>query len=171
MKTDAVAQLVGPVVERCGLEIDRIETMNAGKRVVLRIFLDGDGPAGHGPSLDEIAEATREVSRLLDESPVTGERPYVLEVSSRGVSRPLTEARHYRRNQGRLVTLTLVDAPEVTGRIVTSDEDSVTIEVDDTQRDIAYEVITRAVVQAELTKGGEDDLGDEVEDAADDEEE
>lgn len=171
MKTDAVAQLLGPVVERCGLEIDRIETMNAGKRVVLRIFLDGDGPAGHGPSLDEIAEATRAVSRVLDESPVTGERPYVLEVSSRGVSRPLTQARHYRRNQGRLVALTLADAPDVTGRIVTSDEDSVTIEVGDTLRDIAYEVITRAVVQAELTKGGDDDLGDEVDDAADDEEE
>lgn len=161
MKTETVARVVGPVVDRCGLEVDRIETMHAGKRVVLRIFLDGDGPEGGGPSLDQIADATRAISAALDESNVAGDHPYVLEVSSRGVSRPLTDARHYRRNLGRLVALTLADAPPVTGRIVASDDDSVTIAVDGSERDIAYAVITRAVVQPELTRGGDDAAADD----------
>ena len=78
----------------------------AGKRRVVRIFLDGDGPQGRGPSLDEIADATRAISRELDDAPAMGSRPWTLEVSSRGVSRPLTEAKHYRRNTGRLISAT-----------------------------------------------------------------
>ena len=35
-----------------------------------------------------------------------GEQPYTLEVTSPGIDRPLTEPRHFRRNVGRLVTLT-----------------------------------------------------------------
>lgn len=166
MRTEAIAQVVGPVVEGCGLEVDRIETMNAGRRVVLRIFLDGDGPAGRGPSLDEIARATRAISDALDASTVTGDSPYVLEVSSRGVSRPLTAARQYRRNIGRLVTLALAEGADVTGRITDADEAVVRIEVDGQERDVAYPAIARAVVQAELTKG-DDDADD---DAADEEE-
>lgn len=157
MKIDAVSKVVGPVVARCGLEIDRIETMNAGKRVVLRVFLDGDGPAGRGPSLDEIADATRAISAELDASGVAGERPYVLEVSSRGVSRPLTESKHYRRNVGRLVALTLADAPAVTGRILAADADGIDLDCDGATRRVGYAEIVRAVVQAELTKGGHED--------------
>lgn len=160
MKADAVAQVVGPAVAQCGLEVDRIETMIAGKRAVLRVFLDGDGPAGRGPSLDEIADATRAISNALDASDVTGERPYVLEVSSRGVGRPLTDPKHYRRNQGRLVELALLAGGSVTGRVQASDEAGVTLEVAGAERAVAYAEVARAVVQAELTKG--DDEDDEI---------
>ena len=162
MKADAVAQVVGPAVAQCGLEVDRIETMIAGKRAVLRVFLDGDGPAGRGPSLDEIADATRALSAALDASDATGQAPYTLEVSSRGVSRPLTEAKHYRRNVGRLVALTLADGP-VTGRIQSADADGVDLDVDGTDRRVALTDITKAVVQAELRKDAFADDADEQE--------
>ena len=74
----------------------------AGKRRILRIAVDKDG----GVTLDEVAEATREVNRVLDESDVMGEQPYTLEVTSRGVDRPLTLPRHWRRNADRLVKVT-----------------------------------------------------------------
>ncbi|MFP5415988.1 MAG: ribosome maturation factor RimP, partial [Actinomycetes bacterium] len=120
MKEQAIARVVSPVVEQCGLEVDRLEIASAGKRSVLRIFLDGDGPDGRGPSLDEIAEATRALSQALDESDATGNAPYTLEVSSRGVSRPLEKPRHWRRNAGRLVQVDLVDGEQLTGRIVSA---------------------------------------------------
>lgn len=72
MREQAIRSLVGPLVESRGLKVDRIEIMNAGKRVVLRIFLDGDGPDGRGPSLDEIAGATRAVSAALDAGNAAG---------------------------------------------------------------------------------------------------
>ena len=64
MKQQAIEAVVGPVVEQCGLEVDRIEIASAGKRSVLRVYLDGDGPEGRGPSLDEIADATRAKDEL-----------------------------------------------------------------------------------------------------------
>ncbi|WP_300078431.1 ribosome maturation factor RimP [Propioniciclava sp.] len=157
MKQSAIAEVVAPVVEQCGLEVDRIEITSAGKRSVLRVFLDGDGPDGGGPSLDEIADATRALSAALDESPATGNAPYTLEVSSRGTSRPLTAPKHFRRNIGRLVALTLAEE-KVTGRITGADDEGVTLDVDGTERRVAHPEIRKAVVQVELRK--DVDLGD-----------
>ncbi|MFV0405276.1 MAG: ribosome maturation factor RimP [Propioniciclava sp.] len=151
MKESAMSNVVGPVLEQCGLELDRLEIMRAGKRSVVRVFVDGDGPEGTGPSLDEIAEATRAVSLALDESDAPGSAPYTLEVSSRGTDRPLTEERHYRRNRDRLVKITTAD-DEVTGRIVDVAAETVTIANEGGERALALADITRAVIQVELRK-------------------
>ena len=50
--------------------------------------------------------------------------PYTLEVTSRGVDRPLTLPRHWRRNADRLVKVTLVEGGDVTGRIGSSTDDA-----------------------------------------------
>ena len=159
MNEHAIAALVEPLVARSGLEVDRIEIARAGKRSVLRVYLDGDGPEGRGPSLDEIADATRAVSAALDESDATGNAPYTLEVSSRGVSRPLTEPKHFRRNVGRLVALTLADG-SVTGRISAADGDGIDLDVDGAVRRVDLASISKAVVQAELRKDSPADDAD-----------
>lgn len=162
MKESAIAEVVGPVVEGCGLEVDRIEVASAGRHSVLRVFLDGDGPDGRGPSLDEIADATRALSAALDATPATGNAPYTLEVSSRGATRPLTHPKHFRRNTGRLVTLSLRDG-RVRGRIVAADDTGVTLDVDGAERAFAYPDLRKAVVVVELRKdidGGGDDFDD-----------
>jgi ribosome maturation factor RimP len=162
MNTADLEALVAPVAAAHSLEVDRLEVMTAGKRSVVRVFLDGDGPAGRGPSLDEIAEATRSISAALDAADITGGRPYTLEVSSRGVSRPLTEAKHFRRNTGRLVEFTLADGP-VTGRVQGVADDAVEVDVDGTSRRIPLAEVRRALVQVELNRPveGEDDEEEE----------
>nr|NLI50587.1 ribosome maturation factor RimP [Propionibacterium sp.] len=152
MRTQDVRAVVTPVVEALGLEVDRLEVAAAGRRSVLRIYLDGDGPAGRGPTLDDIAEATRAVSRALDESDVTGAAPYLLEVSSRGVSRPLTEPKHFRRNTGRLVALTLADGGRTEGRVLGADADGVRLGVGGAERTVPYPAIEKAIVQVELNR-------------------
>lgn len=158
MNTADLEALVAPVAAAHSLEVDRLELMTAGKRSVVRVFLDGDGPAGRGPSLDEIAEATRSISAALDAADITNGRPYSLEVSSRGVSRPLTEAKHFRRNTGRLVEFTLADG-RVTGRVQGVADDAVEVDVDGTSRRIPLADVRRALVQVELNRPveGEDD--------------
>ena len=101
-------ELVGPL-RALDLDVEAVELTPAGKRRILRIAVDGDG----GVTLDDVAEATKEVSRVLDESDVMGEQPYTLEVTSRGVDRPLTLPRHWRRNADRLVRVTLTDGDVV----------------------------------------------------------
>lgn len=158
MLSPDISTLLAPVVAAHDLEVDRVEVTSAGKRSIVRVFLDGDGPEGRGPSLDQIADATRSVSVALDDSDISRGKPYTLEVSSRGVTQPLTQAKHFRRNTGRLVAVTTADA-EVTGRINGVDGEEVEFQVGSTTQRVALAHITKAVVQLELNRpiGGSDE--------------
>jgi len=147
-----------------GLDIEAVEITPAGKRRILRVAVDKDG----GVTLDEVAEATREVNRVLDGSDVMGEQPYTLEVTSRGVDRPLTLPRHWRRNAGRLVKVTFVDGRAATGRILDSDEEQVTLEVSGARREVAYAEVKKALVQVEFNRP-KDEPADEASGRGDDE--
>lgn len=149
------AALTGPLGD-LGLDVEAVEVSPAGKRRVLRVAVDKDG----GVSLDEVAEATREVDRVLEDGDVMGEQPYTLEVTSRGVDRPLVAPRHWRRNADRLVKVTLAPPldEEVTGRILDCDEDAdgggVRLDVDGDARSIAYADVKKALVQVEFNRRG-----------------
>lgn len=131
-----------------GLDLEAIEVTPAGKRRLLRVAVDKDG----GVSLDEIAAATKQVSQLLDETDVMGDKPYLLEVSSPGIDRPLTLPRHWRRNASRLVKLTTSANETVTGRITEAGDESVVLDVNGKTRSIAYADVTKARVQVEFNR-------------------
>jgi ribosome maturation factor RimP len=143
------AELAGPL-RALDLDLEAIEITPAGKRPLLRVSVDKDG----GVTLDDVADATREISQALDDSEVMGERAYTLEVTSRGVDRPLTLPRHWRRNQDRLVKVALHGGDTVTGRITTSDDIAVCLDVDGSVREIAYADVARALVQIEFNRPG-----------------
>jgi ribosome maturation factor RimP len=134
-----------------GLDVEAIDLTPAGKRRLLRVAVDKDG----GVTLDDIAEATKEVSRVLDGPDgvdVLGEQPYTLEVTSPGTDRPLTHPRHWRRNQGRLVRVTFADKTTVTGRIAESDEARAVIDVDGTPREVGYGDVKKAKIELEFNR-------------------
>jgi ribosome maturation factor RimP len=140
-------ELIGPLAA-LGRDVEAVEITPAGKRRVLRVAVDKDG----GVTLDDVADATREVSRVLDESDVMGEQPYTLEVTSRGVDRPLTLPRHWRRNVDRLVKVTLEGGETLTGRITDSGETTATLDVDGTRREVALDDVAKALVQIEFKR-------------------
>ncbi|MGZ5398856.1 MAG: ribosome maturation factor RimP [Nocardioides sp.] len=143
------AELVDPL-SALGLDVEAVEITPAGKRRILRVAVDKDG----GVTLDDVADATRAVAAVLDDSDVMGEMPYTLEVTSRGVDRPLTLARHWRRNTDRLVKVTLADGEEVTGRIVDCDDATAQVEVGGERRQLSYADVTKALVQIEFNRPG-----------------
>ena len=73
------AELTGPI-GLLGLDLEAVDLTSAGKRRVLRVAIDKDG----GVTMDDIADATREVSRVLDDTDLMGRQAYTLEVSSPG---------------------------------------------------------------------------------------
>lgn len=158
MDVAALRALLEPVLADRGLELDDLTVIGAGSRSVLRVTVDGDGPKGRGPLLDEVAEATRAISDLIDESPLTGTRPYVLEVSSRGVSTPLARPAHWRRNTGRLVLVTRADGTQLNGRIAATTEATATLTVDGAPVEVAFDDVKKAVVQVELNRPHDPDL-------------
>jgi ribosome maturation factor RimP len=143
-----IHEVLGDPLAALDLDLEAVELTPAGKVRVLRIAVDKDG----GVTLDDIAEATRAVSGVLDDSDLMGETAYTLEVTSRGVDRPLTEPRHWRRNHDRLVKATLDDGSQLTGRIGASDDTGVTLDVSGIDRRLAYERIAKALVQVEFNR-------------------
>ena len=145
---DRLSSVLTAPLHAVGLDLEAVDIIPAGSRRVLRVAVDKDG----GVDLDDIAEATKEVSRLLDESDVMGNRPYLLEVSSPGVDRPLRLPRHWRRNVSRLVKVTTTANEKLTGRITEAGDESAVLDVDGTHRTIAYADITKARVQVEFNR-------------------
>lgn len=146
--TDRLTGLLAGPIEALGLDLEAVDLSRAGKRSVLRVAVDKDG----GVDLDDIAAATGEVSRVLDDSDVMGNTPYTLEVSSPGVDRPLTLPRHWRRNTGRLVKATLVEGGDVTGRIVGTDDTGADLDVDGSGRRVEFADVAKARVQIEFKR-------------------
>ncbi len=140
-------KLTGPI-EDLGLDLEAVDLSSAGKRRILRVAIDRDG----GVTMDDIADATREVSRVLDETDLMGKQSYTLEVSSPGVDRPLTLPRHWRRNVGRLVTVTFAEAEPVTGRITRSDDEGAALDVEGVERLVPYAEVRKAKIQIEFKK-------------------
>ena len=140
------------LAERCvtalGLDLEAVELSEAGKRRVLRIAVDADG----GVPIDSITQATRELSKVLDTTDAMGAQPYTLEVTSRGVDRPLTLPRHWRRNVGRLVVAVLADGSRVKGRISTADDSGADLAVDGAPRRLPFDDVASARIEAEVTK-------------------
>jgi ribosome maturation factor RimP len=127
-------ELLGPVITSQGYDLEDLSVTAAGRRSVIRVIVDSDT----GIDLDGVAEVSRAISEVLDADadadaqPVTAAAfagPYVLEVSSPGVDRPLTEPRHWRRAVGRLVSVAISDE-SVTGRVLAAGEDGIVLEVD-----------------------------------------
>ncbi|WP_049580560.1 ribosome maturation factor RimP [Streptomyces sp. SBT349] len=122
---DRLRELLEPLAGKRGMDLEDVRVTPAGRRRVLQVVVDTD----QGVGLDACAELSREVSAVLDESDVMGGAPYVLEVTSPGAERPLTEPRHYRRSVGRLLRLRLREGGELTGRLLAFDDAGLDLEV------------------------------------------
>ena len=155
-----VRDLLDPAVSALGYDLEDVQISQAGRRSVIRVIVDKDG----GIDLDAVAEASRAISTALDDAEQSGAAPdtgpYVLEVSSPGVDRPLTAPRHWRRNIGRLVVVTASGAA-VTGRITAVDDDGVALDIRGRARTVPFAALGPGKVQVEFSRIDDADLDDD----------
>lgn len=144
----ALTPLIQPLVHALGLDLEAIEVSRAGRRSVVRVIADVDG----GISLDQIAQLTREISAKIDADPGFGDEAFTLEVTSPGVDRPLTAPRHWRRNIGRLVSVTSAEGEKTTGRIVAADETGSDIDVAGVVNRVDFASVRRATIEIEFNR-------------------
>ncbi|MES4908711.1 MULTISPECIES: ribosome maturation factor RimP [unclassified Streptomyces] len=153
-QSERLRGLLEPLVSARDLDLEEVEVTPAGKRRVLRIVVDSDD----GVQLDACAELSRAISQTLDDTDAMGQHPYVLEVTSPGADRPLTEPRHYRRATGRLIKARLAEGGELVVRITAVDDEGLDVEVPGvkgrrpTARRLAFKEISKARVEIEFNR-------------------
>ena len=144
-------------IEGLGYEFVDLKQVPGGRRLQLRIFIDAAGVSpGASVTHGDCVRVTREVSDFIEAHELVP-GPYVLEVSSPGLGRPLTTEAHFRRNVGRLAEIRGHDAAgepfEVTGRLSEVDADAIWIEVSETEaRRIELAQVTQARLVPEFRR-------------------
>jgi ribosome maturation factor RimP len=147
-----LTELLEPVVSAFSFDLDDIEVVRSGGQKILDVTIDGDS----GVNLDEVAEVSRAISEFLDQSDAMGEEAYVLEVGTRGVTKPLTKPVHWTRNVGRLV-IVAGDAINAVGRIVEFNDPDVTLDIKGKLRTLNIKEISRANIEVEFKKMPKED--------------
>ena len=143
--SDKVRDLVQDALEP--LDVDLYDLEHTGG--TLRVTVDRPD----GIDIDAVADATRAISRALDEAdPIAGH--YTLEVTSPGLERALRRPEHFERAVGETIKVRTVsgatDERRVSGELAAADASGITLRigVDDDgapiERHLAYDDIERA---------------------------
>ncbi len=137
-----LAGALSPLLEARGLDLVDVEVHGA----QVTVFVDREGGVG----LDELGEATKDVSAALDEIDPLPAR-YTLSVSSPGLERRLRTPAHFARAVGETVTVRVdsgtAEVRRLTGTLASADETGCTLtgpEVPGGEVRISYDQIERA---------------------------
>ncbi len=75
-----LVEFVEPVVTAADLDLDGLTVSPAGRRLVVRVIVDGEAGIGH----DELSDISRDISAALDEAEEARRRPHRRRVRARG---------------------------------------------------------------------------------------
>jgi ribosome maturation factor RimP len=152
---DRVRDLVLPILADRQLDLYDVEMAGG----VLRVVVDREG----GLDLDALSDATRAVSRALDEfDPMSGR--YTLEVTSPGLERKLRTPEHFAKAVGETVKIKTTPGAEsdrrIEGVLAAADGDGIAVRIgegDEGVRRLAYDDVVRAQTVFEWGPGTRDE--------------
>lgn len=147
-------EILEPGAEALGFEVLAVELTGSPGQSVVRVYIDGP----EGVTVDDCARASHQFGAILDvEDPIAGQ--YVLEVSSPGLDRPLTKARHFQAVVGREIRLqtsvALDGRRRFRGRLKDADSERLEMIIDGE----TYRIPLSSVAKARLVPEY-DDVGD-----------
>lgn len=153
-----VLELLDGEFARAGYEIEDVVVNSSTRPPRITVIADSDD----GLDLEAIAALSRIASPLLDALDSADTAPYVLEITSRGVDRPLTEEKHFRRARTRKVEVVLEDGSALTGRIGHVGDGVLRLVIADrgklSVRELKLSEIAKAVVQVEFSPPNQREL-------------
>ena len=161
---ETIRKAIEPVVSAAGADLEELQIQQAGRREIVRVVVDRDG----GIDLNLVSDISREISAALDSEPLNSEftGTFVLEVTSPGVDRPLTELKHWQRAVDRLVEVDLADGSTFIGRITSANDEVVVFDVTvgktQEERAVALAEVKRGKVQIEFNRVVSGDITDDI---------
>ena len=130
------------MIESLDLKLYDILTTSEGEETIYRVNITSN--EGKGISMDNIVDATKLISPLLDVTPpVSGD--YRLEVSSPGIERKLTTMNHFKKSVGDKVLVFGAEKLKLRGELLSVEGSVMSIKDDDLgESKIEFNAITKA---------------------------
>ena len=150
MLVQSVTDLVQPLLRAQGFDLIELQLQQRKGRWLVRVFADVEG----GISLEDCQRLSREIGQMLEAEALIPS-PYILEVSSPGLDRPLRTAQDFRRQYRHMVTIFLHTPLEgkatYTGRVAAVAEAHLVLHMPpDTPCEIPLTYIDHGIVEIEF---------------------
>lgn len=145
---NTIGELAKPIVEQEDLFVVDVEE-KGGNETVLWVYVDSER---EGVQVEACSRISRELGFLLEAHDLIGSR-YRLNVSSPGLSRPLTDRRQYGKNCGRTVRVRFKNGDQYErkeGTLIQVQEDGIEVEVEGARKEIPFDAILETKVIPQL---------------------
>ena len=146
--TNQIKELAAPLAEERGLFVVDIE-LKTGSGNELWVYLDGED---RGVNLDECAEISRELGFVIDAHELL-ESKYRLNVSSPGLSRPLSDYRQYPKNIGRTIKLRYRyenETKKVKGVLENASNEKLTVIETEGKESVEHAISMESIIEAKI---------------------
>jgi len=148
-KEDKLYELIQPQVELLNYECVDVTFEKRSKDFVLTIYIDHEGNIG----LDDCEKVSLAIEAYLDETdPI--EQPYVLEVSSPGLGRPLKRPRDFEKALNQQVEVNcfmpINGVKQMSGKLVSYDDETVRIQTENDEIELSLKAISRIAPEIEF---------------------
>ncbi len=120
--TEKIYALVEPLLDGTDIFVVNIKIKPVNN---IKVYLDADS----GFSIDKCTSVNRKLYAQIKAEQLFPDGDFSLEVSSPGVDEPLVQARQYKKNIGRKVTVTDNEGVEKTGLMKDVTEDHILLEI------------------------------------------
>ncbi len=146
---DEISRIALPIVQELLLDLVDVELIPSGRRWLLRIYIDREG----GVTISDCERVSRDLDRILDVEDVI-DHPYVLEVSSPGLTRALKKRKDFERYRGRTCKVIMRSAidgkSEFKGEIGETTEEYVEIRAEGGIHRVPLPIIKKANLEFEI---------------------
>ena len=141
--TDALWELIEPIVSSEGMELVNIDYVRESRGWVLRLYVD----TAEGVTIDHCARLSRQLGDVLDVKDIVP-HPYILEVSSPGLNRILKREKDFITYRGETITVKTSQPVEKRkkfhGKLLDCSEGTITLHADNHEVSIPLSLITKA---------------------------
>ena len=142
MDTEYIKEVLEEDIESLGCKVWGLELFGRRSNQTLRIYIDKN----EGISVEDCERVSKHVSKVLDAENDFSEN-YLLEVSSPGLERKFFYKEQYKDYLNEPLKVTFFDTQNkktIKGHLQEADEDSITLELKDEIKEIAFSSIIQA---------------------------
>lgn len=147
---EEVENFITPIANELGYEIVEVEFAKKYNGDNLTIYIDKKG----GIDIDDCEKFHNAINEPLDELNPTADKPYILNVSSPGIDRPIKTDKDFERNLGEIVEIRLfkmLDRKKLfVGKLIRFSDTEVVIEIENKEVSIERNNISKATKYIEF---------------------